>query len=66
MNDDPTTRIVSRTRAHIEASGIAVSLLSTLTGIGYYRLRRVLKGETEKLSFNDAQMLEEYLTGEGA
>jgi len=66
MTDDPTENIINRTRSHIEKTGVAVSLLSTLTGIGYYRLRRVLKGETEKMSFNDAQMLEDYLTGEGA
>jgi hypothetical protein len=66
MNDDPTTRIVSRTRAHIEAAGVSPTILSTRTGIGYYRLRRVLKGETLKLSLNDARKLEEYLTGEGA
>jgi hypothetical protein len=66
MNDDPTTTIITRTRTHIGESGIAVSLLSTLTGIGYYRLRRVLKGETGKLSLNDARRLEEYLSGEAA
>jgi hypothetical protein len=66
MTDDPTTTIITRTRAHIEAAGISPTIVATRTGIGYYRLRRVLKGETLKLSLNDAKKLEEYLTGEGA
>lgn len=66
MNDDPTHVIVTRTRAHIEAAGVSPTVVATRTGIGYYRLRRVLKGETVKLSLNDAKRLEEYLTGEGA
>jgi hypothetical protein len=66
MTDDPTTTIVTRTRAYLLAAKVSPTILSTRTGIGYYRLRRVLKGETLKLSLNDAQKLEEYLTGEGA
>jgi len=66
MNDDPTTTIITRTRAYIAAKKLSPTIVSTRTGIGYYRLRRVLKGETLKLSLNDAQKLEEYLTGEGA
>jgi hypothetical protein len=66
MNDDPTTTIITRTRAYIAAKKLSPTILSTRTGIGYYRLRRVLKGETLKMSLNDAQKLEEYLTGEGA
>jgi len=66
MTDDPTHEIITRTRAHIEAEKVSPTLLATRTGIGYYRLRRVLKGETLKLSLNDARKLEEYLTGEGA
>ena len=66
MNDDPTYQIIDRTRAHLKAAKVSSTALSTATGIGYYRLRRVLIGETVKLSLNDARKLEEYLTGEGA
>ena len=66
MNDDPTYQIIDRTRAHIEAAATSLTAVATSTGIGYYRLRRVILGETVKLSLNDARKLEEYLTGEGA
>lgn len=66
MNDDPTYQIIDRTRAHLKAAAISLTAVATSTGIGYYRLRRVILGETVKLSLNDARKLEEYLTGEGA
>jgi hypothetical protein len=66
MNDDPTTEIIERTRAHIKAAKVSITALSSCTGIGYYRLRRVILGETVKLSLNDARRLEEYLSGEAA
>ena len=66
MNDDPTQDIIARTRAHIEAAKVSVSSVATCTGIGYYRLRRVILGETVKLSLNDARRLEDYLSGEAA
>ena len=66
MNDDPTTEIIERTRAHIKTAKVSITALSSCTGIGYYRLRRVILGETVKLSLNDARRLEEYLSGEAA
>lgn len=63
---DPTAEIINRTRAHIEAASISITAVATSTGIGYYRLRRVILGETVKLSLNDARMLEKYLSEEEA
>ena len=66
MSDDPTEDIINRTRAHIATARVSITAISTCTGIGYYRLRRVIQGRTIKLSLNDARKLEDYLSGEAA
>lgn len=60
---EPSYILRIRVAEHVEATGHRLSVIATVTGIGYYRLRRWLRTETDKIAHDDAVKLEEYLSG---
>ena len=60
----PADDLRQRVSAFLQANGISVTLASTRTGVGMFKLRRWLRGETVVVSYNDALKLERFI-GEG-
>lgn len=58
---EPSDKLRTRVVDHLEATGHRLTVISTVTGIGYYRLRRWLRTETDRIAHDDAVKLEEYL-----
>ena len=61
---EPSDILRTRVTEHLAVTGHRLTVIATVTGIGYYRLRRWLRTETDRIAHDDAVKLEEYL-GEG-
>ena len=64
MTDDipePSTILREQIIEHLRVTGEQVTLIATRTGVGYYRLLRWIKSDTDRVSYDDAVRVREYL-----
>lgn len=58
----PSDILRTKVNDHLRVTGHRLTVIATCTGIGYYRLRRWLLLETDRIAHDDAVKLEEYLS----